>query len=207
MRAELEDDVMRTKFAYEQSKGWFWQCDSVCQSNKAEYDAVMLQYNGLLNEESLHWSDAKAAVGVFSTMGVGETRTLFWQRFGQGKDFAKRQTTWDALFIGLRMGRDEGLGSYVLRLIMNMLINFTIGLFGAVVTFMWGLWSLIVEYQTSLIVGLFYFAMCALAVSSFALTWLFGLYVGTAGTVFVGARLLANNARLEGQNQQRPHLQ
>jgi len=102
MRAELEDDVMRTKFAYEQSKGtlrvgivylkrtpnemrkglgfvthvtlsaadtigevrceagWFWQCDSVCQSNKAEYDAVMLQYNGLLNEERQHWSDAKA---------------------------------------------------------------------------------------------------------------------------------------------------
>ena len=40
--------------------GWFWQCDSVCQSNKAEYDAVMLQYNGLLNEERQHWSDAKA---------------------------------------------------------------------------------------------------------------------------------------------------
>ncbi len=75
------------------------------------------------------------------------------------------------------------------------------------VTFLWGLWSLIVEYQTSLLVGLFYFAMCTLAVSSFALTWLFGLYVGTAGTVFVGARLLANNARLEGGYQARPHLQ
>ncbi len=97
------------------------------------YEVVQGRYDALVAQEKSHWSDAKASLGMFSQYGVAETRELFWKRFGQGKDFAKRQTTWDALFVGLRMGRDEGLGAYVIRLLFNMLVNFTIGLCGAVV--------------------------------------------------------------------------
>jgi hypothetical protein len=45
-----------------------------------------------------------------------------------GKNFASRQTKWDALFMGIRaMGRDESIVSYAFRLILTMAFNFTLG--------------------------------------------------------------------------------
>ena len=45
-------------------------------------------------------ADAKSNVGVFSSFGVEEARDMFWRRFSDGKQFAKRQTMWDAMFMG-----------------------------------------------------------------------------------------------------------
>ena len=45
-----------------------------------------------------------------------------------GKNFATRQTKWDALFMGIQaMGRDEHLISYLFRLLLTMAFNFTFG--------------------------------------------------------------------------------
>ena len=64
---------------------------------------------------------------MLSAHGISETRDTFTRYFTGGKDFAKRQTTWDALFMAISaMGRDEGLLEYLLRLLVNMLINFTL---------------------------------------------------------------------------------
>ena len=54
---------------------------------------------------------------------------------------------WDAFFIILNSSsRDEGIGGALLRWLMQLIFNFTIGLFGALVHFMWTLWGLITSY-------------------------------------------------------------
>lgn len=83
---------------------------------------ALKDYNGEI-------SNAKSEVGLFSTVGVAETRELFWTRFDQGKKFATRQSKWDLLFIGLSsMRRDEHVLSYMLRALMSVLMNITIGM-------------------------------------------------------------------------------
>ena len=45
------------------------------------------------------------------------------------------------------MGRDENMGSFVLRLVAQMVMNFVIGLFGAFVGFIWYLGGIIWSFQ------------------------------------------------------------
>ena len=84
------------------------------------------------------------------------------------------------------MGRDESLVSYILRLCMSMLFNFTLGVCGAVIAFVFGLVWLVQSYQSNFLVALLFFLIATIAAISFALTWLIGLYVASAGTVYVG---------------------
>ncbi len=56
---------------------------------------------------------------------------LFWNGVEGAKGFAKRQTWWDMLFIGIRgMSRDQGLAEYVLEILFRFLMNLILGLFG-----------------------------------------------------------------------------
>ena len=64
-----------------------------------------------------------------------------------GKDFAKRSSMWDLIFMGWRWGRDEQLVTVVLRWLMQLLMNFTLGLIGALFVFVWRLWGLIAAYK------------------------------------------------------------
>ena len=43
----------------------------------------------------------------------------FWSYFSAGKKFAKRQSMWDAMFMGIRsMGRDENMVEYGMKILM-----------------------------------------------------------------------------------------
>ena len=44
-------------------------------------------------------SDAKSVAGLFSEVGVGEVTDSFWGYFASGKQFAKRQSMWDAMWV------------------------------------------------------------------------------------------------------------
>jgi len=102
------------------------------------------------------------------------------------------------------MGRDEGLASYIIRLLLSLLFNFTIGMIIAVSSFIWSLYDLIITYQAPLWTAFCFFFLGSLAAISFAFTWLLGLYAITATTVFVGARYLASQVRIgDGDRQQR----
>ena len=104
------------------------------------------------------------------------------------------------------MGRDEKIGSFLFRIACNFLINITLGLFGAVISFWWNLWSLIQSYRAGILTGLAYFAAAGLAAGSFALLWLVGIYSAAAGTVFVAAKVLASNVRIEDGDRPRRFL-
>jgi hypothetical protein len=143
-------------------------------------------------------SEAKKHVGIFSTYGVSEARQLFWKRFGQGKDFAKEQSFWSMLF----MHRDEGLASFVFR----VLLFFTIGVVSAAVTFLWSLWGVVSSYQAGSVQGLLFMGLAAIAVCAFIATWLIGLYLaGAGGLVCVG--MTTRQLHLgEGQQRRRQHV-
>ena len=130
------------------------------------------QYDILKADETSKISYAKSKLGIFSEYGVEETRNLFWERFAQGKGFATRQTKWDALFYGISaMGRDEKLVSFLLRIVLSFLFNFTIGVVGAVTVFIFNLYSLIQSFQPNFLTAIIFFGCASLAAISFALTW------------------------------------
>jgi len=185
--------------AYRNSQGWFWSCNQQCQVKKSAYLEDKREYDEWKSKEREALRNAKAAVGLFSPFGVGNARHLFNDQFQRGKSFAARQSKWDALFLGFRaMARDESFVNYAFSLLFNLLVNFTIGVMGALLGFLWNLWSLVVEYRASIITAIAFFFLASLAAFSFAAAWLAGLYAAAAGTVYVGAKFVAANmTRLE----------
>ena len=141
-------DYYQAQQAYHASKGWF-SCDSLCQRNKERMNARYAVLQEIRQEGNARMSDAKSVAGLFSQVGVGEVKDSFWQYFAQGKQFAKRQSMWDAMFMGIRhMGRDESMLEYALRVLMQILVNFSMGLLMALVIFIIGLWSIIRSLST-----------------------------------------------------------
>ena len=111
--------VDRRYETYYHSKGWFFSCDEVCTSNYAHLQAAQAQLSEVEAQDYAKLSDARAEVGIFSEYGVAEARDMFWDKFEDGKNFAKRMTTYDAIGAGLTMSRDESLVSVGVRILMS----------------------------------------------------------------------------------------
>lgn len=198
-----EADLHYAYSNYYRNKGWF-TCNAICQEYKAAYDLSKRQRDDILRFENSQVAVAKSKLGLFSEYGVEETKGLFWQRFAAGKDFAKRQSMFDMLFIGIgAMTRDESMIEYIARIAVRVLMNFTIGIFMSVVTFIFSLYSLIATYQASIFAGLTFFFFASLAAISFALSWLVGLYCCAAGAAYVGFTIAKGSLRLEGGGEDR----
>jgi len=203
--AEAYSRMHDADYRYKNSQGWFWSCDSSCQVKKRSFLDAQASWQKEKLKEQQAMRIAKKGVGLFSEYGVLDCRWLFAQNFAGGKQFAKRQTQWDALFMGIQaMGRDETFVSYLLRLLSTMLFNFTLGVMGALLGFLWSLWGLIVEYQANLAIAVTFFVLASLAAFSFATLWLLGIYAAAAGTVYVGGKFLIHNMRLADENGGRP---
>eukprot|EP00808_Paulinella_micropora_P022433 g31028.t1 len=199
---KLEEKSLQAQAEYWKHRGWF-SCDQACEEAKQISEAADREFAAATLKVHSQLSAAKAEVGVWSTYGVGEVRDLFWKRFSQGQGFAKRQSMWDAIFMGMSMGRDETLVSFIVRLLIQLIVNLTIGLFGATVAFLWSVWAVIKSYQPSGPEALIFFGMAALAAVSFVVSWLMGLYLAGAGTMYVIAKTVANSQRLEGPRRRR----
>ena len=74
---------------------------------------------------------ARSKVGLWSEYGLAAVRDKFWYMVNEGTGFAKRSTWWDAFFLVLSGRGDEGIAGFLIRLLMNFVFNFTIGMFGA----------------------------------------------------------------------------
>ena len=101
---------------------------------------------------------------------------------------------------------------YILRVLFQILINFSLGLIFALAIFVIGLWSLIQNYQPNPIVAVAFFLCAALAAFSFVVSYLLAIYGVVAGGLYGVAKLAETNnrARLQQQRRQqymynRPH--
>mmetsp|Transcript_24009 Transcript_24009/g.43203 ORF Transcript_24009/g.43203 Transcript_24009/m.43203 type:complete len:178 (-) Transcript_24009:281-814(-) len=81
---------------YYHSKGWI-SCDAHCQHYKKISERKKAEWDAIKAEGNARMSDAKSVAGLFSEVGVGEVTDSFWGYFASGKQFAKRQSMWDAM--------------------------------------------------------------------------------------------------------------
>lgn len=194
---DASSDFWRANQAYKATKGWF-SCDGLCQRNKRKMEDAKYRLDIIRAEGNQRMSDAKAVAGLFSEVGVGEVQDSFWSYFSAGKQFAKRQSMWDAMFMGMRsMGRDESMIEYGLKVLMQVLMNFSMGLIIALFTFVIGLWSIVRSYQPNPIVAVLFFISAACAAFSFVATFLLAMYGTAAGGVYGVLKVAESNLRLQ----------
>jgi hypothetical protein len=187
----------QTVNAYRGSKGWF-TCDHLCKRNKIRMDNAKAALDAIRNEGYARMSDAKKVAGLFSEVGVEEVKDSFWEYFHAGKSFAKRQSMWDAMFMGIRsIGRDESTMEYVLRVLVQVLINFSMGLLAALGVFIFGLWGIVKSYQPDPITAVIFFLGAACAAFAFVSTYLFAIYGAAAGGLYGMAKIVESNLRIE----------
>lgn len=207
LQAEWEayNDLSIAEYHYRDTKGWF-SCDSLCQNNKQRMETARYRLDQIRKEGYLRMSDAKSVAGLFSEVGVGEVQDSFWSYFSSGKEFAKRQSMWDAMFIGIRsIGRDESIFEYGMKLLMQILLNFSLGLVMALVMFVIGLWSIIRSYQPNAIVAVLFFISAVCAAFSFVSTYLLLIYGAAASGVYGVLKVAESNLRLQqGRPGQQP---
>eukprot|EP00339_Tiarina_fusa_P006824 CAMPEP_0116998708 /NCGR_PEP_ID=MMETSP0472-20121206/1690_1 /TAXON_ID=693140 ORGANISM="Tiarina fusus, Strain LIS" /NCGR_SAMPLE_ID=MMETSP0472 /ASSEMBLY_ACC=CAM_ASM_000603 /LENGTH=276 /DNA_ID=CAMNT_0004697951 /DNA_START=15 /DNA_END=842 /DNA_ORIENTATION=- len=200
---DASQDYYMANQAYRASKGWF-TCDGLCTRNKRRMEDAKYKLDLIRQEGLARMSDAKSVAGLFSEIGVGEVQDSFWSYFASGKQFAKRQSMWDAMFMGFRsMSRDENILEYGLKLLMQVLVNFSMGLIVALIMFVIGLWSIVRSYQPNPVVALLFFVGAVCAAFSFVMTYLFAIYGAAAGGVYGVLKLAETNARAQRLDQGR----
>merc|ERR1712137_851461 len=113
------------------------------------------------------------------------------------------------------MGRDENFAEYAMRVLMQVLLNFSMGLVMALLFFVVGLWTIVRSYQPNPIVAVFFFVCAACAAFSFVVSYLMAIYGAAAGGVYGLLKVAESNAHAQrinnGRQQQymgnRPHYQ
>ena len=88
--------------------GWRWRepYSSLVPERKADLALAQRDLDQALQERNAIISEAKGAVGIWSTHGVEEVRDRFWKAYQSGKDMAKRMSWWDVV-LGVGGNRDE----------------------------------------------------------------------------------------------------
>jgi hypothetical protein len=105
---------------------------------------------------------------------------------------------WDALFMGFRkMGRDESWGEYALKMLLQILMNFSFGMIMTLGVFVFGLWGLIQSYQPSFLEGLTFFLLATAAGFATVATVLIGMFGTAGGAVFGVAKIAEAQMRLQ----------
>lgn len=185
--AQVTGDYMRARQMYYSSKGWFWSCDSMCQRHKHSMDEAERAMTAIRRESAARTSDAKRIAGLFSEVGMAEVHDSFWGYFESGKQFAKRQSMWDLMFMSVRSmtrGRDESWVEFGIKVLIQVLLNFSMGLVMALVIFVFGLWSIVRSYQPNPIIAVLFFCGAATAAFSFVTTYLLAVYGAAATGVY-----------------------
>jgi hypothetical protein len=81
---------------YYHAKGWL-SCDAHCQHYKRISERKKREWDEIRAEGNARMSDAKGVAGLWSEVGIDEVKDSFWGYFRGGKDFARRQSMWDAM--------------------------------------------------------------------------------------------------------------
>jgi hypothetical protein len=195
---------------YHATKGWF-TCDGLCQRHKKSMKIAEQKLNAIRAEGNARMSDAKAVAGLFSDVAFTEMTESFWQYLNAGKRFAKRQTSWDVMWMmmrGITRGRDESWMEYAFKILLHILINFSMGLMSALVFFVFGLWNILRSYQPNPIVAIIVFIGAASAATSFVLTYILGMWGAAATGIYGVAKLAENSVRAQiAEDQRRQRLQ
>ena len=189
-RAEAQRDVHDTK-------GWFFQSETAAHKHaKSRLSSAVQKLKPLEEKRYAMILAAKHEVGVWSKYGVDETREAFWETFQDGKDFAKRMTFWDVMFsVGSR--RDEDGAAFIVRWVLRILMNYTMGMFYTLVAFMFRLWTIVTSFTPNFASGVVFYCVAVFSALSVIGAFLLLLYSMCIG----GVALLAKNAGAQRRRQ------
>ena len=180
---------------------WFWWTRSPYDRLVPEARRRVAEARAIFDAESRQRdelvSEAKSTVGIWSAYGVEEVRERFWKAYQSGKDFAKRMTWWDVLLGGVSR-RDEEAWVSIMRWVGQIMMNFTVGLISALVSFFFSLLSMLWEYKASYASGIAFFVVAMSGASAMVALFIGGMYGTAVGGVYILAKN-AQQARLEGR--------
>merc|ERR1712129_282524 len=149
-------------------------------------------------------AEARATVGIFSDYAVKDARRLFWRCWEWGKNFAKRMGFYDAIFLAMD-SRNESFGVYAARMVVRVLVNFSLGFFSALVSFVWQLWWFMRSYSAGL-AGIAFFVLGSIAAFSLVASAIGAMFVGTAGAAAVAVSMAGPQLQ-GGRRRRRVHYE
>ena len=195
------DKLLKAERLYNEHKGWF-SCDPECMKYYEQVGDLKKRLAELKENRNTLAKQAKMTVGVWSNYGISEIRNAFWDAWEQGKEAARRMTMFDSIFIALgSMGsynnRDDPFLVTVLQILVQYIMNLTVGLFTSLVIFLIETWYIITSYGPSILsaVALFFLVVCS-SVATVA-TAVGGLFGGLFGSVYFLMRNAEKRARLQ----------
>lgn len=209
----LSRELNSAENAYYQTKGWF-SCDYECTKHYEKMNIVKASLAKVKAERDSLMLEARKTVGPWSVFGISDLRRSFWDSWEQGKESARRMTMFDAVFIGLgsvtgsSSNRDNSLFATLFQLLIQFVMNLTVGLFTSLVVFLFHAWSIIQLYGPSFVSGIALFMLVFCAATATVFTAVGGIFGGLAGGIYLTAKSVAKTARLEAesrQNQQHIH--
>jgi len=108
----------------------------------------------------------------------------------------------------MHRGRDETWFEFALKVLLQVLVNFSMGLIMALLMFVFGLWSIVRSYQANPLVAVAFFVGAACAAFAFVATYLLAVYGAAAGSVYGVLKVAETSARaqrrIEGGGGRRP---
>jgi hypothetical protein len=182
---------------YHNLKGWFWSCDSKCQKAKDKFEMASAEVRRVEGKRNQIMKEARKEVGIWSVFGVQDVRNSFWSSWKAGKDWAARMSMMDAMFMMIG-GKEETAVSMILKMVMQYIINLTMGLCGAFVFFVYSVYQLIVSYGEDALSGLAFFLLVLVAGMSTVGTYLVAIYGTVAGGGLYLVKQAAKQAAVEG---------
>jgi len=185
-------------------KGWFWQCDARCQQAADKVEMARAEAIRVQAKRDSLMTEARREVGIWSVFGVRDVRASFWAAWKSGKEFAARWTMMDAMFMMLPGGREESMIQVILKIVMQYIINLTMGLIGAFFYFIYNVYVLITSYGEPALSGIAFFLLVLVAGVATVGSYLIAIYGTVAGGGLYLVKQAAKQAAVEGGPDGRP---
>jgi len=200
----LAEKLTRAERMYRQQKGWF-TCDEKCMVYYEQTQRLKLSLEQAKERRDSLQMEAKRQVGAWSIYGISDIRNAFWEAWEQGKEAARRMTMFDAIFMTLGSlggynNRDDSFILTIFQLLMQYILNLTIGLVSSLVFFIIESWYIITSYGPPILSGLSLFFLVVCSSAAVVLTAVGGMFGGLIGSVYFLVRNAEKRARLEGSS-------
>mmetsp|Transcript_63939 Transcript_63939/g.187564 ORF Transcript_63939/g.187564 Transcript_63939/m.187564 type:complete len:304 (-) Transcript_63939:78-989(-) len=197
--------LSRAEDEYYNAKGWFWSCDRKCGVAKDKAAMARAEVGRVQKKRDEILTDARREVGIWSTFGVRDVRDSFWSSWKAGKDWASRMTMMDGFMMMMGGGEEEHLLSIVMKIVMQYIVNLTMGLVGAFGFFVYNAYTLVCAYGEPALSGIAFFLLVLVAGMATVGTYLVAIYGTVAGGGLFLVKQAAKQAALnEGREGQRP---
>lgn len=200
----LSRELRQAQDLYYQHKGWF-TCDLECIKYRDHMNLLQQELGIVKLQRDNLMLQARSDVGPWSVYGIADLRKAFWEAWAHGKEAARRMTMFDAVFIGLgamtgsNNERESSLITTLFQILIQFVMNLTVGLLTSLFVFLFDAWSIIQLYGPSLVSGLALFMLVCCAASSLVITAIGGIFGALGGGIYLTIRSAEKRARLEAQ--------